>query len=77
MSLHFCQNQVFPRDKIMGKMSPNYASCAAPWPLKYLFLKDLARNEIKNKLKIQAKLLIYKYLTGKSLFLKDLASLAR
>jgi hypothetical protein len=46
-------------------------------PLKCLFLKDLARNEPKNKLKSNAKLLIYKYFTYKSLFLKDMASHTR
>ncbi len=46
-------------------------------PLKYLFLKDLAGNESKNEPKILRNLLIYKYLTDKSLFLKDLALLVR
>jgi hypothetical protein len=45
--------------------------------LKYLFLKDLAGNKPKNKRRILSNLLIYKYLTAKSLFLKDLAFLAR
>ncbi len=45
--------------------------------LRYLFLKDLAGNEVKNKPEIQANSLIYKYFTSKSLFLKDLASLTR
>ena len=41
--------------------------------LKYLFLKDLAGNDRKNLPKIRTNLLIYKYFTDKSLFLKDLA----
>lgn len=45
---------------------------AALRPLKYLFLKDLAGNKPKNNPKIEANLLIYKYFTYKSLFLKDL-----
>jgi len=48
------------------------AAYAAPRPLKYLFLKDLAGNAPKNKPKMPANSLIYKYLACKSLFLKDL-----
>src|ERR1019366_1803890 len=43
------------------------------WPLKYLFLKDLAGNGRKNRPEIRANLLIYKHFTSKSLFLKDMA----
>jgi hypothetical protein len=45
-------------------------------PLKYLFLNDLAGIQPKNKAEIQANSLIYKFFTSKSLFLKDLASVA-
>ena len=41
--------------------------------LKYLFLKDLAGNSRNNRPEIRANLLIYKYFTSKSLFLKDMA----
>jgi hypothetical protein len=41
--------------------------------VKYLFLEDLAGNDRKNLPETRANLLIYKYFTNKSLFLKDLA----
>jgi hypothetical protein len=44
-------------------------------PLKYLFLKDLAGNQPKNRPGMRSNSLIYKYLTPKSLFLKDLAEI--
>jgi hypothetical protein len=57
-----------------GKIGESPIVRAAPEPLKYLFLKDLAGNDPKNKPKIPANSFIHKYFTGKSLFLKDLAA---
>lgn len=44
-----------------------------PSGLKYLFINNLEVNGTKNNPEINAKPLIYRYLTAISLFLKDLA----
>jgi hypothetical protein len=60
--------------KLWRRASVSEASSSFPSPsLKYLFLKDLAGNGRKIRPQIRHKLLIYKYFTRKSLFLKDLA----